>query len=104
MRRVACKNTNSALQHRDVPMRSDASLPSDETHGEQGMSSRELEIQKIKKDWAENPRWKGIKRGYAAEDVHRLRGSIAIEHTLAKRGSEKLWKLMQERPFVNSLG
>src|SRR5687767_1721113 len=65
---------------------------------------RDLEVQRIKKDWTENPRWKGVKRGYSAEDVYRLRGSVQVEHTLARRGSEKLWKLMHERPFVNSLG
>jgi isocitrate lyase len=58
----------------------------------------------IKKDWAENPRWKGVKRGYRAEDVARLRGSVQIEHTLARLGAEKLWKLVTERPYVNSLG
>ena len=68
------------------------------------MSSRELEAQKLQKDWSENPRWRGIKRGYTAEDVVRLRGSMAIEHTLAKRGAEKLWKLINEQPFVNTLG
>src|SRR5262245_28555791 len=68
------------------------------------MNAREQEIAKLKKDWAENPRWSGIKRGYSAEDVVRLRGSLVIEHTLAKLGAEKLWKLCNERPFVNSLG
>ncbi len=68
------------------------------------MTSRELEAQKLQKDWNENPRWKGIKRGYTADDVVRLRGSIQIEHTLAKRGSEKLWNLMNNEPFVNALG
>jgi isocitrate lyase len=68
------------------------------------MSIRELETARIRKDWNENPRWKGVKRGYTAEDVYRLRGSLPVEHTLARRGAEKLWKLMQERPFVNSLG
>jgi isocitrate lyase len=68
------------------------------------MSSRELEAQKLQKDWSENPRWRGIKRGYTAEDVVRLRGSVQIEHTLAKRGSEKLWRLINDEPFVNSLG
>src|SRR6478752_3275920 len=66
--------------------------------------TRDLELQRIKKDWAENPRWKGVKRGYTAEDVYRLRGSIQVEHTLARRGAEKLWDLMHTRPFVNSLG
>jgi isocitrate lyase len=64
----------------------------------------DLEAARLKKDWAENPRWKGITRGYAAEDVVRLRGSIHIEHTLAQRGAEKLWRLVNEEPFVNSLG
>ena len=66
--------------------------------------SRELEAQKLQKDWSENPRWRGIKRGYTAEDVIRLRGSLQVEHTLAKRGSEKLWNLVNTEPFVNSLG
>jgi isocitrate lyase len=68
------------------------------------MSARELETQKLQKEWSENPRWKGIQRGYEAEEVIRLRGSVVIEHTLAKRGSEKLWKLLQQEPFVNALG
>ena len=68
------------------------------------MSSRELEAQKLQKEWSDNPRWRGIKRGYSAADVVRLRGSVHVEHTLAKRGSEKLWKLINEEPFVNSLG
>ena len=58
----------------------------------------------LEKDWKENPRWKGVKRGYSAADVVRLRGSLAIEHTLARHGAEKLWRLLHERPFVNSLG
>jgi len=66
--------------------------------------SRELEVARIKKDWAENPRWKGVKRGYTAEDVYRLRGSLQVEYTLARGGAEKLWRLMHEKPFVNSLG
>jgi isocitrate lyase len=64
----------------------------------------DLEAARLKKDWAENPRWKGIKRGFSAEDVVRLRGSVHIEHTLARRGAEKLWKLINDEPFVNSLG
>jgi isocitrate lyase len=66
--------------------------------------TREQQIAALEKDWAENPRWKGIKRGYSAADVVRLRGSLQIEHTLAKRGSEKLWDLVNTEPFVNSLG
>ena len=65
---------------------------------------RDQEIAETEKDWAENPRWKNVERPYSAEDVIRLRGSIKIEHTLAQRGSEKLWKMVNEEPFVNSLG
>lgn len=68
------------------------------------MSSRETEIRNLQKEWAENPRWQGIKRNYSAEDVVRLRGSMVEEHTLARRGAEKLWRLVNEEPFINSLG
>jgi len=64
----------------------------------------DLEAARLKKDWAENSRWKGIRRGYTAEDVVRLRGSIHIEHTLARRGAEKLWKLLGDEPYVSTLG
>ncbi|MDP3222841.1 MAG: isocitrate lyase, partial [Rubrivivax sp.] len=66
--------------------------------------TRQQQAAALEKDWAENPRWKGIKRGYSADDVVRLRGSLAIEHTLAKRGAEKLWNLINAEPFVNTLG
>jgi isocitrate lyase len=68
------------------------------------VNERAQQIQSLEQDWAHNPRWRGVKRGYAAEDVVRLRGSVRVEHTLARRGAEKLWKMMHERPFVNSLG
>src|SRR5512136_3434180 len=71
---------------------------------EEGMTARELEAQRLQKEWNENPRWKGIKRGFTAEDVVRLRGSVQVEHTLAKRGAERLWRLITEEPFVNALG
>ncbi len=66
--------------------------------------SVEQEIAALKKDWAENPRWNGVKRPYGAEDVVRLRGSLPIEYTLARRGAEKLWSLCNNEPFVNALG
>ena len=68
------------------------------------MSSRELDAQKLQKDWSESPRWRGIKRGYSADDVVRLRGSTPVEYSLARRGADKLWRLLHEDPFVNSLG
>src|SRR5690606_28464144 len=49
-------------------------------------------------------RWKGITRPYTADDVQRLRGSVVVEHTLARLGAERLWELLHERPFVAALG
>ncbi|MGE6109062.1 isocitrate lyase [Aeromonas sobria] len=69
--------------------------------------TREQQIQAIEKDWAENPRWKGIKRGYSAEDVVNLRGSLQPVHTLAQRGADKLWELINggaKKGYVNCLG
>ena len=63
-----------------------------------------LSVEQLKKDWAENPRWKGIKRGYTAEEVVRLRGSVPIEYSLAQRGAENLWNLITTTPYVNCLG
>ncbi|HJV06348.1 MAG TPA: isocitrate lyase [Chromobacteriaceae bacterium] len=68
------------------------------------MTTREQRIAAIQKDWDENPRWKGIKRGYTAADVERLRGSVQVEHTLAKNGAAKLWNLVHNEPFINCLG
>lgn len=68
------------------------------------MSSREEQVQALQHDWDTNPRWKGVKRTYSAADVVRLRGSLQVEHTLANRGAEKLWHLVNTEPFVNALG
>jgi len=58
----------------------------------------------IQSDWDSNPRWKNVKRGYSADDVVRLSGSIAIEHSLAHQGATKLWDLINTEDFVNALG
>ena len=55
-------------------------------------------------EWAETTRWGGIERDYTAEDVVRLRGSVRIEHTLARRGAEKLWQLLHDEDYVAALG
>jgi isocitrate lyase len=68
------------------------------------MATREQQIAALQQDWEANPRWKGIVRNYTAEDVVRLRGSVQIEHTLARRGAEKLWDLINDEPYVNALG
>jgi isocitrate lyase len=58
----------------------------------------------LESEWTDHPRWDGIRRDYSAEDVARLRGSLHVEHTLARRGAEKLWKLVTFEPYVNALG
>ncbi len=63
-----------------------------------------LNAQQLAKEWQTNPRWKGIERTYKPEDVVRLRGSVHIEYSLARLGAEKLWKYVNEKPFVNALG
>lgn len=68
-----------------------------------GLSFQE-QVDELKAEWASNPRWKGVQRDYAADDVVRLRGSVQPEHTLAQRGAEKLWKLVNEEDFVPTLG
>jgi isocitrate lyase len=68
------------------------------------MMTREQQVKQLEQDWANNPRWKNVKRDYSAADVVRLRGSVQEEHTLAHRGAEKLWKLVNEEAYINSLG
>ena len=63
-----------------------------------------LDLEQLKADWRDNPRWKGVTRPYSAEDVVRLRGTVPVEHSLAKRGAEKLWEKITTKPFVNALG
>ena len=69
--------------------------------------TREEQIKQLENDWATNPRWKNVKRGYSAEDVVRLRGSVQPEHTIAKKGAEKLWALVNgdaKKGYVNAFG
>jgi isocitrate lyase len=61
-------------------------------------------VNQLQESWEMDKRWNGVTRPYTAEDVIKLRGSIDIEHTLAKKGSEKLWKLLNEEDYVNALG
>ncbi|WP_394060467.1 isocitrate lyase [Alcaligenes sp. WGS1538] len=68
------------------------------------MNAREADIRNLQKRWAEDPRWQGVKRGYSAEEVIRLRGSLVEEYTLARRGAERLWQSINQEPFVNALG
>jgi isocitrate lyase len=63
-----------------------------------------LTQEQLEHDWKTNPRWKGVTRPYSAADVVRLRGTVAVEHTLAKMGSEKLWRSLHTEDYVNALG
>jgi isocitrate lyase len=60
--------------------------------------------EELRSTWRDSPRWRGIERPYRAEDVVRLRGTIAVEHSIARLTAEKLWRYVNEKPFVNSLG
>jgi isocitrate lyase len=59
---------------------------------------------RLTEEWASSPRWRGIRRGYQASDVLGLRPSVVVEHTLARVGAERLWRLLAERDFVPALG
>lgn len=63
-----------------------------------------LATQELQDDWDNNTRWQNIKRNYSAKDVIRLRGSLLEEHSIARHGAEKLWRLLHEQPFINALG
>lgn len=54
--------------------------------------------------WKDQKRWKGITRSYSANDVKKLSGTVCIEHTLAKRGAENLWNLLNTEPYIHALG
>jgi len=64
----------------------------------------EQEAARLTEEWKNNPRWEGIARDYAAEDVVKLRGSIREQHTLAYRMAEKLWDLLATQDYINALG
>ena len=69
--------------------------------------NREQQIKQLEQDWATNPRWKNVKRGYSAEDVVRLRGSLQPDYTIAKKGAERLWELVNggaKKGYVNCMG
>ncbi|GGK62597.1 isocitrate lyase [Ornithinimicrobium pekingense] len=67
------------------------------------LSPAELAVE-LEQQWASDPRWAGVQRRYSAEDVIRLRGSVVEEHTLARRGAERLWEALETKPFTRALG
>ncbi|AUD14325.1 MULTISPECIES: isocitrate lyase [unclassified Planococcus (in: firmicutes)] len=68
------------------------------------MVNKQQQIEELNKAWQEDKRWENIERPYTAEDVIKLRGSVMIEHTLAKLGADRLYRQINEMPFVNALG
>ena len=60
--------------------------------------------EELRSAWRDSPRWRGITRPYRPEDVVRLRGTIAVEYSIARVTAEKLWRYLNEKPFVNALG
>jgi isocitrate lyase len=62
------------------------------------------DVADLESDWKNNKRWKGLHRPYSAEKVVQLRGTLQVEHTLAKLGAEKLWRLLEQGPFIRAMG
>jgi len=62
------------------------------------------EARHLEKKWTSDPRWQGVERTYTAEDVVRLRGSVQVEHTLARRGAERLWRALHSQDYVHTFG
>ena len=65
---------------------------------------RPYDISALEDKWRHSKRWKGSKRPYDGREVIKLRGSICVEHTLARMGAERLWRLMHEEDYINALG
>jgi len=68
------------------------------------VEDRDGQVRRLQESWAAEERWQGIERLYEAEDVIRLRGSVAVEHTLARLGAERLWRLLRDEEYVSALG
>ena len=68
------------------------------------MKTTQPTAEQIRLDWSNNTRWNGVTRPYGAEDVARLRGTVHVEHSLARRGAERLWRSLHELDYVNALG
>ena len=73
-------------------------------NGQAGPGSAAEQAARLSEEWAASPRWRSIRRTYSAQDVIRLRGTVREEHTLARLGAERLWRLLHERDYVHSLG
>src|SRR3989454_605698 len=79
-------------------------MPRGGTMAKSGNSAKASGLGNLRNGWNTDPRWEGITRPYSMEDVLRLRGSVQIEHTLARLGAERLWHLLHSHPYVHALG
>ena len=70
----------------------------------QAHNTKSWKSYKLQQDWTENPRWRGVRRGYTAEEVINLQGSTVEQHTLAHRGADRLWDMLRNTDYVNTLG
>ncbi|WP_432897492.1 isocitrate lyase [Micromonospora matsumotoense] len=61
-------------------------------------------VERLRTEWETDPRWRGVRRSYRPEDVVRLRGAVQEEHTLARRGAERLWELLHTEDYLHALG
>ena len=66
--------------------------------------TKNFESEQLRSEWDQHSRWEGVKRTYTAEDVLKLRGSVRIEHSLARLGAQKFWRLLRSEPVVSALG
>ena len=73
-------------------------------NGHRGAAKFDEQAARLQRQWDSDPRWAGLERTYSAADVIRLRGSIQEEHTLARIGAERLWSMLHEDGYVNTLG
>src|SRR6201997_2247883 len=73
-------------------------------NGHNGNGNGANGLSKLEMQWKSDPRWEGVTRPYTAKDVKRLRGSIHVEHTLARLGAERLWNLLHTEPYIAALG
>ncbi len=73
-------------------------------NGHHRVSKFDAQVAELQRQWADDPRWAGVERTYSAADVVRLRGSVQEEHTLARTGAKRLWSMLHEDGYVNTLG
>jgi isocitrate lyase len=81
-----------------------SSLNEEPSVGTSTIATQHAQAAELATQWASDPRWAGVERHYSAEEVVRLRGSVQEEHTLARRGAERLWDLINRDGYINALG